>query len=105
MSSPAKCRIIAACIRSPLSAKAISDASGQPLASTYRQIRSLVEDGILVVERSAMTPDGKPYDLYRSRVRSARTEIGPDRIRTTWEPNQPIEDRLATMWNRLGARP
>lgn len=103
LSSPAKCLILSACVRHPMSAKVISEATGQPLASTYRQIKALVADHVLIVERSAMTADGKPYDLYRSRIRTARLEVGPDRVRTTWEANHAIEDRIATMWNRLGA--
>ncbi len=87
MASQAKCRIMAACIRRPLSAKAISHLTGLPLASTYRQVKSLVGDGILAVERSAMTEDGKPYDLYRSQVMQARLDITPDRVNTTWKPN------------------
>ncbi len=103
LSSPAKSRILAACIRRPRSAKQISDDAEQPLASTYRQIRALVDDGLLVVERSAMTPDGKPYDLYRARVRSAHLRLLPDRVEVTWEPNLAVEDRIANIWRNIGA--
>lgn len=86
LSSPAKCRIVAACMRRPMSAKAISQVADLPLASTYRQVKALLRDGVLAIERSAMTVDGKPYDLYRSQIRSARLAITPDRVRATWEP-------------------
>lgn len=87
LSSPAKCRILAACIRRAMPIKDISNVTHQPLASTYRQVKSLLADGVLAVERSAMTSEGKPYDLYRSRIRAARLEITPDRVHATWQPN------------------
>lgn len=98
-------RILVACIRRPLPVRELSAACGLPLASAYRQVHALVEGGVLVVERSAMTPDGKPYDLYRSRVRIARLELGPDGTHVTWEPNMPVEDRVHALWDQLGARP
>lgn len=95
-------RILAECIRRALSVRDLSQATGLPLASTYRQVHLLQELGVIVIERSAMTPDGKPYDLYRSRVRTARIEVTPNRVQVTWEPNLPVEDRLVNMWDQLG---
>lgn len=102
LSADASRRIIATCIRKAASAKAISEDTGLPLASTYRQVKRLVADGLLVVERSAMTADGKPYDLYRSRIRLGRIEVDPRGVHVSWEANAAVEDRLATLWNRLG---
>ena len=96
-------RIIAACIRAPRSVKDIQQHTDVPMASLYRKVNGLVGQGVLVVERSAMTSDGKPYDLYRSRVRSARLEVEADRVEVTWRPNEGLEDRIATMWQRLGS--
>ncbi len=95
-------RILAACIRRPLPVKSISDEAEIPLATTYRHVAQMVSDGMLVVERSAMTPDGKPYDLYRSVIRLGRVEVGPDRVKISWELNAAIEDKIMQMWNQLG---
>ena len=95
-------RILAQCIDHPRSVRDISEDAGLPLASAYRQVKWLAEHGILIVERSAMTTDGKPYDLYRSRVRAARIEILPGAVTVTWEINHSIEDRLHSMWEMLG---
>ncbi len=103
LSSASTRRILASCIRKPLAVKEISDATTLPLASAYRQVGKLVESGVLMVERSAMTRDGKPYDLYRSRIRLARIEVGADRVDITWEANAALEDRLINLWNQLGA--
>lgn len=105
LASSATRRIISKCIRHAQTVKALSREAGIPLASTYRQVNSLVEQGILVVERSAMTPDGKPYDLYRARVRVARIEVRADHVEVSWEANAAIEDRIVHMWGQLGKKP
>lgn len=101
LSAPAS-RILSSCIRKPLSVKAISESTGIPLASAYRQVRALLDDGLLVVERSAMTPDGKTYDLYRSRIRRASLQIEPGGVHIHWEPNADVEDHLVDIWDKLG---
>lgn len=100
-SEPAR-RILANCIRKALSVKQLSDATGTPLPSTYRHIKTLVAEGLLLIERSALTPDGKPYDLYRSRLRRARIEITAGHVKVEWDLNELIEDRLHGMWNQIG---
>lgn len=99
-SDPAR-RILSRCVTKALSVKEISDRTGIPLASTYRLTNSLVEDGLLYVERSAMTPDGKPYDLYRSALRSCRIEMDAEGVRTQWVLNSSLDERLQQMWTSL----
>ncbi|HLE48156.1 MAG TPA: hypothetical protein VI818_07665, partial [Candidatus Thermoplasmatota archaeon] len=64
----------------------------------YRHVSTLMEDGLLFVERSAMTEDGKRYELYRSRVRSARIEFDANGVRIFWLPVEGVEERLARVW-------
>jgi DNA-binding IclR family transcriptional regulator len=92
-------RVLAACVRRAQAVKDIAQQAGLPTA--YRHVNRLVEQGLLVVERSALTPDGKRYELYRSRVRSARIELDANGERATWEPNEPVEERLASVWGTL----
>ncbi len=99
-SEPAR-RILSHCVLKPLSVKEISARTGIPLPSAYRHVRGLVEDGLLYVERSAMTEDGKPYDLYRSVLKRCRIEMVPERIEVTWEMNASIDERLLDMWKAL----
>lgn len=101
LTNPGARRILAACIRRPQPVKALSDQAEIPLASAYRQVNALVESGMLIVERSALTRDGKPYDLYRSRIRRGRIEVAPDRVQVTWEANAAVEDRLVHLWGQI----
>lgn len=94
-------RILVACVRTAKPVKDISQEAGLPLPTTYRQVHKLVEVGLLVVERSALTADGKRYELYRSRIRSARVEMDGSGERVTWEANEAVEARLVDIWDSL----
>lgn len=94
-------RILVACVRMARAVKDISHEADLPLPTTYRHVHKLVEVGLLVVERSALTPDGKRYELYRSRIRSARVEMDGSGERVAWEPNEAVEARLANIWDSL----
>lgn len=94
-------KVLAACVRKAKPVKDIAQDTGLPLPTAYRHVNRLVEQGLLVVERSALTPDGKRYELYRSRIRSARIELDANGERATWEPNEPVEERLANVWGTL----
>lgn len=101
LANAAQRNMLAACIPSPLSAKAVSQTTGVPLATVYRHVKHLEEVGLLYIERSAMTPDGKPYDLYRARVSRAVLELNASGSRVMWETEPTREDRLVGMWRQL----
>ena len=94
-------RILAACIHQPRSVKDIEHATGLPPATLYRHVSRLLEHGLLVVERSALTGDGKRYDLYRSAVRRAQIEFDESGVRCTWEPMEGLGQKLARVWAGL----
>ncbi|HET6398688.1 MAG TPA: helix-turn-helix domain-containing protein [Candidatus Thermoplasmatota archaeon] len=94
-------RILSLCVKQPLPVRTLVERSGIAQATLYRQVHTLVESGLLVVERSALTSDGKAYDLYRSRLRSARVGFEADKPEVSWEPNLPVEDRLLRMMGSL----
>ena len=101
LADPYARRVLAACVKAAKAVKDVSQDTGLPLPTTYRQVNRLVEAGLMVVERSALTPDGKKYDLYRSRIRSARIEMDAGGDRVSWEPNEAVEERLGNMWDSL----
>lgn len=101
LADPYARRVLAVCVKQARAVKDIAQETGLALPTTYRHVNKLEENGLLVVERSAITPDGKKYDLYRSRVKSARIEMDAAGERVTWEPNEATEDRLASMWDSL----
>lgn len=96
-------RVLAACVDVPRSVRSLSEAADLPLPTTYRHVHRLTELGVLVVERSAMTPDGKKYDLYRSRVKEAHLDVWGDHEEVRWLANDAIEARLIALWDAVRA--
>lgn len=94
-------RVLATMVKRPRAVKDISQETELPLPTTYRHVNRLVEQGLVVVERSALTEDGKRFELYRSRVKAARIEMDAAGERVSWELNEPVEDRLASLWDDL----
>lgn len=94
-------RVLAVCIKQAQPVREIEQSTGLPSATVYRHVTSLIEDGLLFVERSALTPDGKRYEMYRSRVRKARIEVDNLGVRVLWEPVEGVEERLARVWQSL----
>jgi DNA-binding HxlR family transcriptional regulator len=61
--------------------KAINDIIREteiPHTTAYRKVNSMLEQGLLVVEKTKITPDGKKYSEVRSTLRSfkAKYELG-----------------------------
>lgn len=79
-------RVLSTCIEAAHCVREIIQATDLGKASAYRHVRDLVSAGLLVVERSAMTPDGKRYELYRASVRSIRVVVDREGTHTVWEP-------------------
>lgn len=94
-------RILSTCIKQAKPVRLIEQETGLPQATVYRHVSRLLEEGLLAVERSALTDDGKRYDLYRSRLRSARIELDSGGYRIVWEPVEETEERLARVWRSL----
>lgn len=92
-------RVLAACVEAPRSVKDLSESLLIPLASVYRHVHRLMDLGVLVVERSAMTPEGKKYDLYRSRIVEAHLDLAGGEERVRWVANDQVESRLIGLWD------
>lgn len=93
--------VLAACIPEARPVKEISDAIDVPLATVYRRVDALQEDGLLVVERSALREDGSRYDLYRSRVEDILLRVSADGTSVAWSTLASVEDRIARMWEQM----
>lgn len=101
VSDPAERAILSLTIGAAKSPKDLSDEARIPLASTYRHINKLLERGLLIVDRGAITPDGKRVELYRSRVTFARLDVVAGQIDVAWKLDEAVEDRLVRVWNQL----
>lgn len=101
VSDDASRRILAACMHHPLPVREISEVTSIPMATTYRHVNDLTERGLLVVARSAISPDGKRYDLYRSRLTRATIQVTQNGVEISWDTEPSVEERLMDMWQHM----
>lgn len=99
--SEAATRILSGCVGKAHSARELVRATDLPHSTVYRTIAKLVEDRLLVVERSALTEDGKRYDLYRSTVRNAQISFDRAGIQIHWELIETGGQNEARLWRLL----
>lgn len=62
-------RILAATAYRTLSVMDLIRQEGIASSSAYRHVHELESDGLLVVDRTVLTPDGKMYQMYRATFR------------------------------------
>ena len=75
------CRlIIGSTMEEPKSVFDIVVSCNIPIATAYRKIHYLRKSGILKVEKSVITDDGKRYDLYKSNIKAVRIIFGFDSL-------------------------
>lgn len=77
-------KILAACMDDARAVKEISDQTGLPLSTTYRHVHDMVDQGVLECVRSAISPSGKRYDLYESRLSEAGLRLTSDGLDVQW---------------------
>jgi len=88
-------KILAASAVKPVSVREIAYRFDIPLASAYRKIKELESMGLIKVDGTSLTPDGKRYKLYRSQVENFEVSYHKDKLRIKlhikWQEPQIIE--------------
>lgn len=64
----------------PKSAIEISTESNIPISTAYRRIHYLSKAGLIQINKTITTADGKKYCLYRSNVKAVNTVFGINSI-------------------------
>lgn len=80
-------RILAATADRTLSVMDLIREEGIASSSAYRRIHELEGDGLLVVDRTVLTPDGKTYQMYRATFREVTVAFHAGDLVVNAEPN------------------
>ena len=66
------------------------------MTSTYRKVKVLIDNNLMVVEKSLLTEEGKRYYLYRSKIKNASLifEDGDLIVDVTTNLKEKPEDKL-----------
>jgi len=87
-------------------AKSITDIMREqdiPMTSTYRRVKSLMDNKLVKVERSMVTDDGKRYFLYLSNIKDASIKFNKGELLVEITPNirEKPEDRLLRSFSTM----
>ncbi len=101
LGDPVVRRILGATDGTARTAPDLNQATGVPLTTLYRKIHELEELGLIGIERSAITPDGKRVDFYRSRLEEARVEVRGGVFRLEARYRSLTAVRMERLWGQV----
>jgi DNA-binding HxlR family transcriptional regulator len=83
---------------SPRSAQEIQSSNRIPQSTLYRKLHELTEIGLVGIQRSVISPDGKRVELYRSLLDELKVEMRGARLRIDVRFRDLSSERLKEMW-------
>jgi DNA-binding HxlR family transcriptional regulator len=83
---------------SPRSAQEIQATNRIPQSTLYRKLHELTEIGLVGIQRSVISPDGKRVELYRSLLDELKVEMRGARLRIDVRFRDLSAERLKEMW-------
>jgi DNA-binding transcriptional ArsR family regulator len=101
LGDPVVRRILASIDGEARTAPELSQATGVPLTTLYRKLHELEESDLVGIERSAITPDGKRVDFYRSRVEELHLELRTGRFSVKTRYRNLAAVRMEGLWGAV----
>ncbi len=74
-----------------------------PISTSYRRVNEMRDIGLLTVEKTIITDDGKKFELYRSSFRSIKLQLNQGEIVLDVELNEDVATRLSRLWSSMRA--
>ena len=102
-------KILASALAEPKSVEDLSKENNIPLSTCYRRMHDMLNEGILVVERIVITPDGKRYELYRSGFSALTMTLESNMMWISGTVNEEVAEKVlsnifAMKWNSPWAK-
>ncbi|MDA4115654.1 MAG: winged helix-turn-helix domain-containing protein [Thaumarchaeota archaeon] len=91
-------KILTSAITSGKTVEEISAEQNLPLSTCYRRMRGLLGDGLMILERTVVTPAGKRYAVYRTSFSRASISFDGGEVAVELTPNMDIIDKLRRKW-------
>ncbi|MCI4327057.1 MAG: helix-turn-helix domain-containing protein [Thermoplasmata archaeon] len=98
LGDPAAREILLMLNDAPMSAQEMLSSNRIPQSTLYRKLHDLQEIGLVGVQRTAITPEGKRVDLYRSLLERLAVEMYGRTLRIDVKYRDLATERLQTMW-------
>ncbi len=93
--------ILLSTIQKAKSAVELSTEKNIPISTAYRRLHELQEAGLVAVERSVITDDGKKFDLYRSTVKSVAISFDLGATEVELIPNEDMVTKFVRLWGYM----
>jgi predicted transcriptional regulator len=91
-------KILTSAIATGKTVEEISADQNLPLSTCYRRMRMLLRGGLMILERTVVTPAGKRYAVYRTAFSRAAISFNGEEIAVELAPNMEIIDKLRRKW-------
>ena len=96
-------RIILKTINRAYSVEDLSRDENVPISTAYRRVNELKEVGLLTIEKTILTDEGKKFELYRSAFRSVHIDLNQGEIVIDADLNEDVGTRLSRLWASMRA--
>jgi len=93
--------ILLSTIQKAKSAVELSTEKNIPISTSYRRLHELQEAGLVAIERSTITEDGKKFDLYRSTVKSVSISFNLGATDVELVPNEDMVTKFVRLWGYM----
>jgi hypothetical protein len=74
-----------------------------PISTAYRRVNEMREVGLLTVEKTILTDEGKKFELFRSAFKGLNLQLDKGEIVVDVELNEDVATRLSRLWASLRA--
>jgi DNA-binding HxlR family transcriptional regulator len=88
----------------PRSAQEIQLSNRMPQSTLYRKLHELSEIGLIGIQRSVISPDGKRVELYRSLLQELTVEMRGTRLTIDVRFRDLPSERLKELWQSVRER-
>ncbi|MCI4350058.1 MAG: helix-turn-helix domain-containing protein [Thermoplasmata archaeon] len=85
----------------PHSAQDLLNANHIPQSTLYRRLHELELLGVVAVQRTVITGDGKRVDLYRSLLEEFKVELRSSRLEVTVKYRDLKAERVRELWGAV----
>jgi len=96
-------KIILGTLNRARSVEELSQAENIPISTAYRRVNELRDIGLLTVEKTILTDEGKKFELFRSSFRGMHMEMSEGEIVLDVDLNEDVATRLSRLWSALRA--
>jgi hypothetical protein len=72
-----------------------------PISTAYRRVNEMKDVGLLTVEKTIITDEGKKFELYRSSFKGINLQLEKGDLVVDVELNEDVATRLSRLWASL----